>query len=306
MAVIELQDVQPEITAKVIRFIESKNKFTTKELFSAYENTPEHLLRIALNNCRVQEKIFMHGNKRGAFYSKEKEDDSSVTSSTDVKIVNQKLKDIILQKAKNIGKWFKRSDLELDNDYYPVEILSALKELKNENTIEIQGELRWTQYCATEYLNINDNNAKTIEVSDLQSNILNFIKKNKVTTIPEIVEEFELQRYKIIAVLDKLIESEEIRHEGIKKASKYIYKTVTPSEVEDILSDISKERCLSDDSIDDLSEFLLSSQAPCLSIGMRKEKGFISKISNGSIIEKNEFDSMDKIKEYIKEITEIQ
>lgn len=302
---LEIQEVQPEITAKVIRFINAKEKFTTKELFAAYENTPEHLLRIALNNCRVEKKVFMHGNKRGAFYTKDENDEEAIVNDEIKNAVDPTLKETIFKKAIQLNRWFKRSELELDEDYYPIVILAALKELKSEGKIEIQGELRWTQYCVSG-LEQNSNN-DTASKDDLQSKILLFIKKNKVVTIPEIMEEFELQRYKIVSILDDLVEAEEIRHEGIKKASKYIYKTVTPSEVEAILSDVSRERA-DEESIDDLSDFLLSHHYSCMSIGLKNGGiGSITKLSNGSVIERIKIDSgVDGIRNFIKELTELQ
>jgi hypothetical protein len=65
----ERKEVAPEIEQKVLKFAQDNEKFTTKQLFEAYPNNPESILRYALNNLRLDNKIHSYGSKRSTFYS---------------------------------------------------------------------------------------------------------------------------------------------------------------------------------------------------------------------------------------------
>lgn len=65
----ERKEVALEIEQKVLKFAQNHEKFTTKQLFEAYPNNPEFILRYALNNLRFDNTIHVYGTKRSTFYS---------------------------------------------------------------------------------------------------------------------------------------------------------------------------------------------------------------------------------------------
>ena len=292
---LEYKELPPGIEEKILSFAQLHKTFTTTQLFEQYPNNPSFILRYGLNNLRIKKQIFMHGLKRGAFYSllseEEKEEerivpDKQIAKNNNIEIIKGK----ILEQQTKFATWFKRTDLNL-YDAIP-EILAALKELEAEKKITIRGTARWTEYFFGEPSPGDMVTSKIENQSDLKSQILQFIKKQKVVTIPILVDELNLQRYQIIPFVEELILEEEIWHEGIKKGSKYIYKDVPSNEVESILSKLNEERKI-DEQIDELSEFLISGEnATCIGIGIGKNEKFeIKMMKNGTIVYRQEYEN---------------
>lgn len=290
------KDVPKEFEDKILRLAQSQQTFTTKDVFTAYPNNQEFMLRYALNNLRIDKKIFMHGNKRGAFYSTSI---NVIENKIEEKpIVNSDIKNKILQYQNRLTDWFKRADLNIEAQ--PIEILKTLKELESDGLITIRGAARWTEYRFGKRDARKEIAVTTTQGDDnLKSTILSFIKNKKVVTMPMLIEELELQRYKILPVLQQLEQEEEIRHEGVKKSSKYIYKTVSCKEVEEIVSKLHEEAKV-EECIDELSEFLCSDDATCISVGISKSETLeIKMMKNGNIIYRQQYqnfkDGFDKI-----------
>jgi len=156
-----------EIETKVFEFAKLNKTFTTKELFEKYPNNPEFVLRYALNNLRINNKIQMYGNKRGSFYSVdfnlEVDSHSNKPSKENDQINLQSIKEKILSQSNKFTSWFKRPDLNLEE---PInEILVALKELESEKKLTIRGVARWTEYHFGEV---------SAEVESVENNNLSF------------------------------------------------------------------------------------------------------------------------------------
>ena len=98
------------------------------------------------------------------------------------------------------------------------------------------------------------------------------------------MDKLKLQRYQVASIMDELEQEEQIYHEGLGRASKYIHMSVDANEVDDILNDNTSETKISN-CIDELSEFLYSEELTTVSIGFNKDDRFLIKfLKNGSII----------------------
>lgn len=304
------KEVPIEIEEKVLKFANEKIKFTIKEVFEKYSNNPEFLLRYAINNLRIDNKIFIHGNKRGAYYSinKNEESDNIENKHIEEEKNNSSLRERILKNAKE--DWFTRPQLNIEDVSIPI-VLKVINELVLEGKLDIRGSRRWTEY---KLINIHSNQTSTTETEknktikeekseNIKNNILEYIKNNKVATIPMIIEEFELQRYVIVPILEELCKEEVIYHEGIKKSSKYIYHTVNSTEVEKIVHKLNEDRRL-DQQIDALSEFLIYEETAAISIGLNADEKLEFKfIRNGNSTKKT-FDNINDGFKYIKQLTD--
>lgn len=308
-------NVPQEIIDKVVRFSDNHETFTTKQLFEAYPNNPEHLLRSALVILRNNKKVFMYGNKRGAYYSKNNNIDTNAVSENNENkkaTIMTSLKEVIMEKANKLnGNWFKRPDLVIEEASIP-SVIESLKELISDGKIITRGAKRWTEYKVSDGSNSTetqkDNNDKQNITTndDIKETILNFIKQKRIVTIPMIVEKLEIQRYVVVKVLDELIEKEEIWHEGIKKSSKYIYKTVNVTEIDGIVADLQEERSIVT-SIDDLSTFLHSDDNTVITIGYNtKLKPVINFVSHGERIKEKEFETIEDLLKAVYDLTELK
>lgn len=300
---IEKREVPEEMLAKVLSFAKTKETFTTKEVFEKFPNNPEFLLRYALNNLRIDNEICMYGEKRGAFYSTnfnlsdaEPEPDNGPISD---------LKQRVLDQIQKQAGWFARTDLGIEDATVPA-VLNIIKELIDENILESQGSLRWTKYRLANPNEPREDEDEVDVTSSSYTDILDLIKKRKVVTIPMIIEELELSRTEIMPILAKLCEDEEIYHEGIKKSSKYIYKTISTNEVESIMEQLNRERKV-EERIDELSTFLISDEAAAISIGLNTKEVFeIKFLINGTINKMKEFDNVDDGLKYMFSLTEMK
>jgi len=298
------REVPQEMMDKVLKFAQANERFTTKELFTKFENNPEFLLRYALNNLRIDKAILMYGNKRGSFYSTNFNLSAGESSATEPGSSSSDLKTRILELAKKQSGWFARTDLGIDDVSIPA-ILTIIKELIEEKQLESQGALRWTKYRIFNAEAIAEEDEE-VTSSDIYSDILDFIKKRKVVTIPMIIDELEFSRVDIVNVLSRLEDQEEIYHEGIKKSSKYIYKTVQSDEVETIMAQLSKERKI-EERIDDLSSFLVSEEATAMSIGLDENEIMQVKfMRNGSINRLEKFEDLLNGLKFIYGLTEMK
>lgn len=308
------KDVPEEIMLKVLRFAEKHDTFTTKQLFETYPNNQEFLLRYAVQNLRIEEKVFKFGNKRGAYYSMnpnigpEKDDNQGEVTSGN-SYANREVKQIILEEAKKRnGNYFKRSDLGLESKYPIHVIIASVKQLVEEKELEVQGIRRWTEYRYSKGENKSEKTPQQEKKnnSNFENEILNYIIVTKVVTIPMLIEKFNTQRYNIIPALDSLVEKEEIYHEGNKRSSKYIYKDVPCDQVDKIIDQLTEERKITQ-TIDALSEFLFSDEFTSIGIGFnRNDKFEIKFISNGQIVKKTMFDTIEDGFSGIKELIKIK
>ena len=133
------KEVSPEITEKVLRLAMGRETFSIKDVFEANPNNPEFQLRYALNNLRLAGKIFKFGEKRGAYYSIHNEEEKANPENGDLRTA------LLAEIKKHSGRWFKRTDLKLDDHSVP-NILLEMKKLIDESVIDKRGELRWTEY----------------------------------------------------------------------------------------------------------------------------------------------------------------
>lgn len=301
---LERKDVAPEMEQKIFDFAQTKETFTTKEVFEKFENNPEFLLRYALNNLRIDNKIRMYGNKRGAYYSVKFNLSESTEGQDTPKSDNSDLKQRILDLASKQTGWFSRTDLNIENVSIPI-VLAAIKELIQEEKLDTQGELRWTKYRLV--TDQTEQEEKELTSSGLYSDILDFIKKRKVVTVPMIIEELEIPRYDIIEVLNRLCEEEEIYHEGIKKSSKYIYKTVQSHELESITDKLKEERRV-EQRIDELSRFLICDEEyTAVSIGLNEDEILQVKfLRNGVPNRLEKFEDLNKGIKFVYQLTDIK
>jgi hypothetical protein len=281
------REVAPEIEEKILRFAKGKEQFVTKELFESYPNNPEHVLRYALNNLILDKKINMYGERRGAFYSI-KSGLQTPEGSLGRSGLNEG-REAILQAAHACRSWFPKSGF----------LASVLKELVEE------GLLEWRKVGkATEYRLVDKSRELTLVKSDLYKRILSFIEIKKVVTIPLLQTEFEVPRNSITEVIDKLIEQELIRHEGIKKSSKYIWYETSVSEAEEIKSiEVKKPPCV----IDKLSRFLMNGDVfPSVTLQSNENGHLIAKHRIlGSVVEYIEFDNIKKFDDYMRDMTKL-
>ena len=305
---IEKKDIPIELEEKILKFASTKETFTTKDLFEKYPNNPEFVLRYALNNLRIENRIQMIGNKKGAYYTSNMNLKEEVEVSETFNTSNSDLKQRILDLSEKFPGWWARTELGIDDVSVP-NILSSVKELIEEKKVESQGSLRWTKY---RLVGKGDSESEEVKESknDTPSNnysdILDFIKKRKVVTIPMIIEELELSRSDIIDVLNKLCNEEEIYHEGVRKSSKYIYKTVSCSEVESIMEELSKERRV-EERIDELSNFLISDEATAISVGLDRNDIFqIKFMKNGTINQLKKFENIKDGISFIYGLTNVK
>jgi predicted transcriptional regulator len=305
---IEKKDIPIELEEKILKFASTKETFTTKDLFEKYPNNPEFVLRYALNSLRIENRIQMIGNKKGAYYTSNMNLKEEVEVSETFNTSNSDLKQRILDLSEKFPGWWARTELGIDDVSVP-NILSSIKELIEEKKVESQGSLRWTKY---RLVGKGDSESEEVKESknDTPSNnysdILDFIKKRKIVTIPMVVEELELSRSDIIDVLNKLCNEEEIYHEGIRKSSKYIYKTVSCNEVESIMAELTKERRI-EERIDELSNFLISDEATAISIGLNKDDIFqIKFMKNGTINQLKKFENIKDGISFIYGLTNVK
>jgi hypothetical protein len=281
------REVAPEIEQKILRFAQAKEQFVTKELFESYPNNPEYVLRYALNNLILDKKINMYGEKRGAFYSI-KGGLQTPEGSLGGESIN-KGREAILHAAQACRSWFPKGGFPL----------SVLRELVEE------GLLEWRKSGkAIEYRLVDKSREVTLVKSDLYKRIHDFIEKKKVVTIPMLQMELEVPRNSIAEIIDKLVEQELIRHEGIKKSSKYIWHETSVIEVEEIKSvEVKKPPCL----IDNLSRFLSNvDNFPSITFQSDAKGHFIAKHRVlGSVVESREFNDTKGFNEYIHDMTRI-
>ena len=315
------QPVDDVIIQKILRFAATKETFTTKELFAQYPNNPELILRYGLNNLRIDEKIFMYGNKKGAYYSLKKELDA--TNKQAEKEEDENLKKIILDKIKKITGWFKTADLGLSEKFGHINILNTLHDLNNDNVILIRGAKRWTEYClnsdsaqaeleketpikkAEKAQDGPKQDTRPSQQPNLKNKILNYIKKNKVVTIPMLIDETNEHRYIIMPYVTALEQEEEIYHEGNKRSSKYIYKDVSCSEVEEITKKLLEDQKI-EQQIDELSKMLCANESVCFSIGFNNDNTFhIKQLANGSKISDKIYPTINDGFTSFKKLTEI-
>lgn len=315
------QPVDDIVIEKILKFATTKETFTTKELFAQYPNNPELILRYGLNNLRIDEKIFMYGNKKGAYYSLKKE--LNTEKNIDKEKEQSTIKDIVLNKVKLINGWFKTVDLNLTEKYGHITVLNTLHELNKNGLVIIRGAKRWTEYrfnngqpdpdepketpIKKEKIDpeIPKENQQPSQRQDLKDKILNFIKKNKVVTIPMLIDELNEHRYIIMPYVTKLEQEEEIYHEGHKRSSKYIYKDVSCSEVEEITRQLLEDKKI-DQQIDMLSHTLCSNESVCFSIGFNSDNSFhIKQIENGTKVSDITYQTMNEGLIAFKKLTEI-
>lgn len=289
------KEVSPEITEKVLRLAMGRETFSIKDVFEANPNNPEFQLRYALNNLRLAGKIFKFGEKRGAYYSIHNEEEKANPENGDLRTA------LLAEIKKHSGRWFKRTDLKLDDHSVP-NILLEMKKLIDESVIDKRGELRWTEYLLKD-------NVTPVEATTNESRngyielVLNYIKKAKVVTIPMIVENLEIQRNQVIPVIEQLVRDEEIWHEGLGRGSKYIYKDVPYSDVEKIVDGLNAERKISQ-KIDELSDFLCSDEVTAVSIGRKKKDNFqVRFISGGESRKTIELNSLEEVLQLINHMT---
>ena len=224
----ERKEVAPEIEQKVLKFAQDNEKFTTKQLFEAYPNNPEFILRYALNNLRLDNKIHSYGSKRSSFYS--------------IKA------DLPLEEPPPLP----------EGPSYEEEIPKVIKERKVITTSQLVTELGFTS------------------------------------------------RVRVARVLNDLIDKELIYTEGVKRCRKYIWHTVTPSEVVQVLEDNAQGNGKIE-SVDQLNRFLLNAdEYPSIGItsNARGEITFRYKKLGSLIFQKEFSDPKDFIK-FIRDITEI-
>lgn len=315
-SVLVRRDVAPELEQKVYKIALAHDTFTTKQVFEVYPDNPEFLLRYALNNLRIDKKIFMYGNKRGAYYSIKSDcggncSEAQVTTKSD-KCNDVNLKESITSQALQFNRWFKRTELECGELSIPT-ILTTIKELLAEGILVTQGSMRWTEY---KHKNVSEANALVSDTSTsntrrstdatLKPDILKFIKDNKVATIPMISDKFNLQRYMIIPIINQLVEEEEIWHEGLGRASKYIHKDTPYSEVEKTVQGLIIQRKI-DQEVDDLSDFLCSDEVTCVSIGFNKDDVFeVKSIASSYVKENNSFSNISDGIKYLVSMTVVR
>ena len=327
------QSVDDSIIKKILRFAETRETFTVKELFEAYPNNPDFVLRNGLVNLRIDEKLFMIGNKKGAYYTKDKNhraeiNEPEITPTVPVP-ANKDIKNIILAKAKVKADWFQTPTLELSAIYNYANISTALHELIAEGKLLVRGSARWTEYryangatqadvdkeeaakIAKKAQDASDkkNEAKAASASnnqtDVKNKILEYIKKSKVVTIPMLIEELDLPRCIMMPYILELEKEEEIWHEGIKRSSKYIHKDVSSSEVENITQKLLAEKRV-EQQIDELSEFLCSAIDTRISLGFDSHDVMkIKMFANGSKIQEHTFKNIPEAFSCIKSLTEI-
>lgn len=311
------KEVPDELIIKVMRFAKEHNIFTTKQLFEAYPNNQEFLLRYAVINLRIDEKIYMFGNKRGAYYSMNpnaglEKDDLAEPTDPDKpnSYASKEVKELILAEAKKRnGRFFKRSELGLEEKYAIHIVIASMKQLIEEGELEVQGIRRWTEYRyskGTEKPVTTDKPIEKVIDENFEGKLLAYILKNKVVTIPMLIEHFDTQRYNIIPVLDVLIEKEEIYHEGNKRSSKYIHKDVPYSQVEKIVTELTEDRKIVAQ-IDALSEFLYADEFSSVGIGLNREDKFeIKFIHSGMIIYRKTFDTLALGLTELKDLTTVK
>jgi len=292
------KEVSPEIEEKVLRFAKDRETFTVKDVFEAYPNNQEYLLRYAILNLRIDGKIFMFGNKRGAYYSVSPVEQAAVVEEE--KKEGLTWHELVLREANKFqGKWFKRTDLNL-KDYSVPQIIATLKELIELGKIDKRGELRWTEYYLT------DEVRKTIEEPRTRINreqILNYIKKMKIVTIPMIVDALEIPRVQIVPIIEALEQSGEVRHEGSGRGSKYLYKDVKEGDIEKLTEELNAERKVSQ-RVDELSDFLFSDEVVTIGIGHKDGNSLhMNFFSNGETIKTFEFPDLNELIKKLHDIT---
>jgi hypothetical protein len=295
------KEVPNELFLKVLRFAKEHDTFTTKQLFEAYPNNQEFLLRYAIQNLRIEEKIYMFGNKRGAYYSmnpnagSEKQDLEPTDPDKPNSYASKEVKELILAEAKKRnGLYFKRSELGLEEKYPIHVIIASIKQLIEDGELEVQGVRRWTEYRYSKGIKKTIAQDKPVEKIDenFEKKLLEYIIKSKVVTIPILIDHFNVQRHNLIPVLDSLIEKEEIYHEGNKRSSKYIHKDVPYNQVEEIIDELREDRKIIAQ-IDSLSEFLYADEISSVSIGLNRDNKFELKfIHSGMIVDRKIFDSI--------------
>lgn len=311
MSELEYKEVSQEIMQKVINFVTTHKTFTTKELFLAYPNNQEFLLRYALNNLRIEKKVYMQGNKKGAIYLTAPDlilntDYAPLTVSNNS--ANYNLQERVLALAQSLGGWFTRPELKIE-DVSPPIVISALQSLINNKKLQSRGVRRWTQYALPHVSAdiINDHTKDVIIEEDSQQYnlVLEYIKKHKVVTVPILIEALDLQRNEIVAILQQLCEKEEIWHEGIKKSSKYMYKDIDSSKMNEYLTQLNRDRKL-DQRIDALSQFLINDNTCSVIFGADKNGDFSIKfIKNADIVKEERCNNVTDCLSMVKLMTEI-
>ena len=300
------KEVSEVLEEKVLRFANEKKIFKTKDLFDANPNNQEYLLRYALLNLRNDCKIFMHGEKKGSYYSISP--NPEVDKSLDPPPGVTGLKELIINSVKTFGKrWFKRPEIKI-NGFTDLEILKMVKNLADSNIVLTRGSLRWTEYSFNDGSVLEEplekKNQETPLDEELKDKILDFIKEIGVVTIPMIMEKFDTERFNIVKVLESLCEEEEIWHEGVKRSSKYIHKSVQVEHVEKILS-TNREDILDkkNEITDELSKALCGAKIHTF-FNSETNKYELKKMCDGSVIDKSEFSSPEEICSYLFHLTD--
>lgn len=320
-ATASLKEVSEVILQKVLRFAQERKTFKMKELFEAYPNNPPLLLRDGVNYLRQDKKLYMVGDKRGAYYTIEKvsEEEQAVIQEKkqEEKLVGKAtLKDLVFAKCKTFARWFKRTEIEIPG-YQGIDILKTVQSLVEEKKLQTRGAKRWTEYAMPGVRDnldasvdddtdddFNEEQLKSID-QELKLKVLEFIIQKKVVTVPMVMETLELQRYVVVPILEVLCREEEIWHEGVKKASKYVYKNVDIKHV-DTIAQQNREEIIQEKlkPIDHLSADLAGNIRVHTYFNTDLGKHQLKFMRDGSRIKVLDFDTPEDIANFLMDATE--
>ena len=150
----------------------------------------------------------------------------------------------------------------------------------------------------------NEEQLKSID-QELKLKVLEFIIQKKVVTVPMVMETLELQRYVVVPILEVLCREEEIWHEGVKKASKYVYKNVDIKHV-DTIAQQNREEIIQEKlkPIDHLSADLAGNIRVHTYFNTDLGKHQLKFMRDGSRIKVLDFDTPEDIANFLMDATE--
>lgn len=218
--VIEDTSLQDKLSIDIYEFIKNNGEHTTtSEIIQKFSNIKEYLIKQEIQVLRNTEKIFMHGNKRGAYYNLNKEEETKIKSNES----SDDNETLIFNYFINNKKWITKKEvadaLKLDE----VIVKNTIRKLVDDYAVSMRGSFRWAEYCHADYEeDLEDELGEGEASSELEEKISTYFRTNLAANVPQLMEHFDVSRFEITKVLKNLIEQEFIYKDGVKKSTKYI------------------------------------------------------------------------------------
>ena len=196
---------------KILELAKNKLSFSMKEVLDLFPNMRESAIKAVFKELREANKIVMHGDKRSAQYTLA---GRKIEQNLSANIQNEDdLIKLIVKKFNGAG-WVSIDTLLEFVDKYTQKPFEVFKKLK---------ELECVEYNASNYKFTDLDKYNEVALTELYKQILAMFEKDKVYSIPELMEKLQKDRPAITDVIRALEYNGMIYKEGMKRFTKYVW-----------------------------------------------------------------------------------